>query len=286
MQMTIVGAILIVALSLPLQITIMPGDSMHGEALFAEKGCIQCHSFNGRGGVVAPDLARKSDESDSPSKLAAQLWNHSPAMWTKLKAANRTVPFMTSTETADLFAYFYSLESGAGNPKIGLSIFERDCETCHSFGSPTTVKKIDLLGKDAPRTLKGYAAAVTNHAGFGLPRRTEGEMKHLTSYLFMQRYFAESGDPVRGARVYINKGCASCHDTKPLGTNAPELPQATERFSPVTITSALWRSGPAMLAAIEQKKIPWPELRASEMADLIAYLNVKLIPRIGSTRDR
>jgi len=279
--MTILGALLIAALSMPRQITIVPGDSTHGAALFADKGCIQCHSFNGQGGSVAPDLARQSDESHSPAMLAAELWNHIPMMWAKLKEVDRSMPLMSSIDTADLFAYFYSLESRAGNPQNGLSIFERDCETCHSFGSPAAGKKIDLLDKRAPRTLSGYAAAITNHAGSKLPKLAAHDMNDLTSYLFLQRYFAESGDAVRGARVYIDKGCASCHDKKPLGKSAPDLPQVTERFSPVTITSALWRSAPAMLTAIQQKKMQWPEFHGSEMADLIAYLNQRLITRIG-----
>jgi mono/diheme cytochrome c family protein len=280
--MTIPSALLIAALLLPVQIAIVPGDPGNGAALFADKGCIQCHSFNGRGGSVAPDLARQSDESHSPSRLAAELWNHIPMMWAKLKDADRGMPLMSSVDTADLFAYFYSLESRAGNPRNGLNIFERDCETCHSFGSPSTGKKIDLLDKRAPRTLSGYAAAVTNHTGARLRKLEEHDMNDLTSYLFLQRYLAESGDAARGAQVYIDKGCASCHDTKPLGKNAPDLPQFTERFSPVTITAALWRSGPAMLNAMQQKKMQWPEFHGSEMADLIAYLNQRLINRIGT----
>jgi cytochrome c2 len=280
--MIIHGALLIAILLMPMQVTIVPGDSAHGAALFVEKGCVECHSFNGHGGSIAPDLARQSDESHSPSKLAAELWNHSPMMWAKLKGADRAMPFMSSVDTADLFAYFYSLESRAGNPNKGLSIFERDCETCHSFGASVTAKKVDLLGKSAPRTLTGYAAAVSNHsAGAKLPKLAEFDLNDLTAYLFAQRYFAEPGDAARGAQVYMNKGCASCHDTKPLGKNAPDLPQVTERFSPVTVTSALWRSGPAMLAAMQQKNMKWPEFRGSEMTDLIAYLNQRLVSRIG-----
>jgi cytochrome c len=279
--MIIPGAVLIAILLPPIQITIVPGDSSRGAGLFVEKGCVECHSFNGRGGSIAPDLARQSDESNSPAKLAAELWNHSPMMWARLKGEDRTMPFMSSVDTADLFAYFYSLESRAGNPSKGLNIFERDCETCHSFGASVTGKKIDLLGKSAPRTLAGYAVAISNHSAQAkLPKLAQPDLNDLAAYLFAQRYFAEPGDAARGTQVYMNK-CASCHDAKPLGKNAPDLPQVTERFSPVTITSALWRSGPAMLAAMQQKNMKWPEFRGSEMTDLLAYLNQRLIPRIG-----
>jgi len=279
--MTMLGSLLIATLLLPFQITIVPGDPTRGALLFADKGCIQCHSFQGKGGSVAPDLAQPSDESHSPTKLAAKLWNHIPMMWAKLKNVDRSMPLMSSVDTADLFAYFYSVEFRSGNPQNGLSIFERDCETCHSFGSPAAGKKIDLLDRRAPRTLSGYAAAISNHAGPKLRKLAEHDMNDLTSYLFLQRYFAEPGDVSRGAQVYIDKGCASCHDKKPLGKSAPDLPQVTERFSPVTITAVLWRSAPAMLTAMEQKKMQWPEFHGSEMADLLAYLNQRLITRIG-----
>jgi cytochrome c2 len=279
--MIIIGAFLIATLWLPPQVTIVPGDSERGAGLFVAKGCVQCHSVNGQGGRVAPDLARPSDESHSPSKLAAELWNHSPMMWAKLTGAARTVPFMSSIDTADIFAYFYSVELGSGNPSKGLNIFERDCESCHTFGA-AQAKKTDLLGRRAPQTAAGYRAAVTNHtATRKLPKLTQDQINDLTSYLFAQRYFAEPGDAMRGAQVYINKGCASCHETKPLGKKAPELAQVTERFSPVTITSVLWRSGPAMLTAMQEKKMEWPEFHGSEMTDLIAYLNQRLFTRIG-----
>jgi hypothetical protein len=72
------------------------------------------------------------------------------------------------------------------------------------------------------------------------------------------------------------------HDgERPLGGKAPDLSQATERFSPITLTSALWRSGPAMLKAMKQRKMEWPEFHGSEMTDLIAFLNERLITRIG-----
>jgi mono/diheme cytochrome c family protein len=286
--MNIWGVVLITILSLPAQITIVPGDSTRGAALFVEKGCVQCHSFNGQGANTAPDLAQRPTETRSPSRMAAELWNHTPSMWARMKSADRAVPFMSSTDTADMFAYFYSQATGfrPGNPNKGLSIFERDCETCHTFGT-TTGSKIDLLSKRAPQTAMGYAVAISRHrplmnraAGGKLPLLTEEDMNDVVSYLFEQRYFAESGNVARGAKVYINKGCASCHDAKTLGSN-PDLTQATERFSPITMTSALWRSGPAMLRAIQQKNMEWPVFHGAEMTDLIAYLNQRLITRVG-----
>ena len=388
MKMVIAPLMLLLFLSLAAkpQITVLPGSSMRGAEVFTERGCIQCHSFNGRGGAAAPDLAQRPDRALTPPLLASELWNHSPSMWARLEASGKSAPLMISTDTADLFAYFYSLlyftqpgnsakgqrifeencgacHGGArpakgaagppiakwvqvkdpmnwagqmwnhsgemyrsvtrpearwpvlrtqdlidllayirslpdarsqtaafqpGNPEKGLAIFERECETCHAFGAAPG-RKIDLLSRRAPRTLSDYAVAMWNHAPRmnraaidRFPYLAEDEMKDLTAYLFAERYFSERGDPGRGARVYTEKGCATCHDERPLGKRAPDLAQSTERFSPITITAALWRSGPAMLEAMKQRNMKWPEFHGSEMTDLIAFLNERLITRIGN----
>jgi hypothetical protein len=45
-------------------------------------------------------------------QLCADLWNHAPSMWVKMKDAERAVSFMTSIDNADMFAYFYSQATG------------------------------------------------------------------------------------------------------------------------------------------------------------------------------
>ena len=43
------------------------GCASNGEALFHDQGCIHCHRFQGKGGMMGPDLTavtdRRSDES-------------------------------------------------------------------------------------------------------------------------------------------------------------------------------------------------------------------------------
>ncbi len=376
------------------QVVIAPGSSAQGARLLQEKACLNCHAFNGRGGTSAPDLAQRSPHSYTPTGLASVLWNHSPSMWNALDAKNLTLPLMSSTDTADLFAYFYSslyfdvpgdaargkaafenkncagchstgqphkvLMAGPpiadwievkdplmwaermwnhsyemyhatwdvgvkypqlttqnvadimaylsglpaarsqnasfqpGSPDRGRLVFERDCETCHTFGSigSTQSRKIDLLSRPAPRTLAGYIAAMWNHApsmrrasGDQSPKLAGTEMNDLTAYLFAQRYFLEKGNPRLGAEVYRTKQCVVCHEQDRAQTHAPELTQLTERFSAVTLTSALWRHGPAMMEAMKARKIAWPEFHGAEMTNLIAFLNGRLLPHIVISRD-
>ena len=365
------------------QITIIPGSATHGADLFREKGCIQCHAFDGKGGDAAPDLSQKSLKASTPMLLAAALWNHGPTMWAAQRS-RQIQPTLDSTETADLFAYFYSLsyfnvpgdagrgrvvfeknnctrchtgtvqkpgigpsiatwnevrdpirwaermwnhsgkmyeetvragirwpnlssqnvvdliayfrdmpearsQSAAfqpGDPELGRLTFERRCESCHAFGNRTAERKIDLLKTPAPHTMTGYAAAMWNHAplmhkraGSDFPILVSGEMNDLVAYLFAQRYFYEEGDPALGAIVFKSKNCVLCHEQQRQQTGAPDLRLATERFSPITMSSGVWRHGPGMFEKMKQQNLEWPQLSGPEMSNLVAYLNSRLVQK-------
>ena len=46
--------------------SIIPGDARRGEQLFNSQQCVQCHSLKGKGGTLAPDLARRVDRDYTP----------------------------------------------------------------------------------------------------------------------------------------------------------------------------------------------------------------------------
>ncbi len=359
------------------------GSAARGAQLFESKKCLQCHSFQGRGGSRAPDLAQRSERSYTPSMLAGVIWNHSPAMWAALGSDVSRLQ-VTSSETADLFAYFYSqlyfsipgdgvrgrivfeekncagchvpkagqptkgpavaawaevkdpitwaermwnhsngmdvtmAKSGLswpqmssqemidlliyirnlpaarsqaasfqpGEPDLGRAVYERRCESCHTFGSKQA-KKVDLLESTAPRSLTDYVAAMWNHApmlrrlsGREFPALAPGDMKNLVAYLFAQRYFLERGNASRGQVVYTEKKCAWCHEERRSITRAPDLTRAAEQFSPVTMAAAVWRHGPPMLDEMKKQGFAWPEFHGSEVTNLIAYLNSRLTPKM------
>jgi cytochrome c2 len=198
-----------------------------------------------------------------------------------LLAYLRTVP-----ESPSRFVNFQ-----LGDPEFGRLVFEANCETCHSFGSNTTERKIDLVLRPAPDLLTGYITAMWNHAptmrqvaGKRFPTLSPGDMSNLVAYLFEQRYFYEEGSPERGARVFEAKNCVLCHEVKRQETHAPDLAMATERYSPVTIAAAVWRHGPAMHQTMKEKELAWPVFKGSEMSDLIAFLNKRLVIRISEPR--
>ena len=43
------------------------GDSTRGEKLFQTEQCVQCHSINGKGGHVGPDLGKIIDRNFTPA---------------------------------------------------------------------------------------------------------------------------------------------------------------------------------------------------------------------------
>jgi len=58
----------------------MSGDAHRGEQLFQSEQCVQCHSFQGKGGTTAPDLSKRIDRDYTPAVMASLMWNHAPDM--------------------------------------------------------------------------------------------------------------------------------------------------------------------------------------------------------------
>jgi len=68
----------------------------------------ECHSVNGKGGSIGPELGRVVDRGFTPATLAATMWNHAPAMWAAMRQQDIRAGDLNEQAAADLFAYFYS----------------------------------------------------------------------------------------------------------------------------------------------------------------------------------
>jgi cytochrome c2 len=282
------------------------GNVEKGAQIFEAKGCRGCHestvNLTGRGSRVPSHLRLPISTwsgVDDPLAWAERMWNHSSKVYEELANAGVSWPRFSSEEMVDLLAYLRSLPDARsssaafqpGNPEQGRVFFERACESCHTFGGRTAQPKIDLRVRPAPDVLVGYAAAMWNHAPLmrqlahsraeAFPVLGQGDMSNLLAYLYLQRSIDETGNVERGARLFEAKNCSVCHENRRKETGAPDLTQGTERYSPITISAAVWRHGPAMLRASEKQKLAWPELRPSELTDLIAFMNGRLVSRIA-----
>ena len=111
-------------------------DPVAGSHVFGAKGCVKCHSVNGVGGKVGPDLAR-IPRPRTFYDLAAALWDHAPRMAEKMRQLRIPRPQLDARETGDLVAFLYTLDyfDPPGRPDVGRRLFsEKQCIQCHQVG--------------------------------------------------------------------------------------------------------------------------------------------------------
>lgn len=147
-----------------------------GRLLFRQKGCANCHSLHGIEHAGAPPLGSRSLPR-TLGQFAAQMWNHSPAMWATMKAQNIPRPQFTNKEMADLIAFLFVeryFEAGGSAPK-GKAVFEvKGCASCHQAKGKGLGP--DLSTWQGRVTPVGLAAAMWNHGPVMLGRMREQQM--------------------------------------------------------------------------------------------------------------
>ena len=271
------------------------GSAVRGRGVFEEKGCIGCH------GEILDTRSRRTPldswtELRDPITWAERMWNHASEMTAATTNRGVAWPKLTDQNVVDLLMFLSKLPENEtqmpgfnmGEPELGRVVFERSCESCHAFGGADR-SRVDLLTRPAPSSVTGYIAAMWNHApemrrrGGSTAQLNTGDMPDLIAFLFSQRYFQDRGNASKGRRLYEEKGCMQCHENRRRETGAPSLFEATEVYSPITLSSAAWKHGPSMIEKMRQQKIEWPEFKGSEMTDLITYLNSRLITRAART---
>ncbi|HEX5323350.1 MAG TPA: c-type cytochrome [Capsulimonadaceae bacterium] len=251
-----------------------PGDAGRGKRAFENRGCQSCHSLSG-GAKAKP--ANDWEGLSDPIALVEAMWNHRAEMQAANASQGAPPPQITAQELTDMLVYLRNLPGNRGKPGVfrtapaGEAVFESaGCAKCH--------KTLDALAQNVQgQTLTDIAAEMWNHAprmaaaGAGSAPLAPGQMRDLVSALWAARFFAASGRPAAGSRVFAAKNCAVCHNDAASG--APHLPIAGRDFSGATMVSVLWRHGPRMLDRMKSKNLAWPRFDGSQMADLIAYLN-------------
>jgi mono/diheme cytochrome c family protein len=85
-----------------------PGDPSRGEAVVKAKGCLDCHSIEGKGGRAAPDFA-KSPGLNEPANVVAAMWNHGAAMEQKMRDEDLSWPILKGDEMAQVVAFLQAL---------------------------------------------------------------------------------------------------------------------------------------------------------------------------------
>lgn len=92
------------------------GDPEKGRLVFERKGCVRCHSINGEGGKIGPELAR-TPHPHPPIELVGMMWNHAPTMTAMMQALGIPRPTFEENEMADLLAYLNAVQKEAARAR-------------------------------------------------------------------------------------------------------------------------------------------------------------------------
>jgi len=249
-------------------------DSTRGALLFVSQGCTQCHSVNGQGGSLAPDLGR-TFAPYTPATLASTMWNHAPAMWSAMRKENSSPPPLDEQSAGDLFAFFYAagfFEQPADAARGKRVFVEKGCARCHFAGSaalpPAQWKSVEdpvelasAMWNHAPRML-----AESARAKMSWPQISGQDLNDLLIYV--RTSLDQPAGPRRlqiagasgGKSVFQSKGCAACH-----GLGKLALADRLRGQNLNGIAAQMWNHAPLM------KALP-VSIAPEEMRQLLGYL--------------
>jgi cytochrome c2 len=270
-------------------------DPLAGSRVFGNKGCSKCHTIHGEGGEGGPDLTRITGRR-SFYDLTAAMWNHLPRMIEEMRQRGIRRPRLSPQETGDLIAFLYTLDyfDPPGNAEVGKRLFtQKKCVVCHQVGGVGGVvgPNLDFLEQYGSPII--IAVAMWNHGPAMLeamrvkaierPTFKGSELLDIIAYLKSASKAPATGPlyvfPGRadeGRRLFVKKRCIECHSLEGQGSLGPKagssLAKRDLHLGMTGFAAAMWNKIPAMLEAMQRRKISVPRLQAQEMADLVAYL--------------
>ena len=282
------------------------GEAIRGKRLFASKKCDTCHSLTSEAAHGEAPLVSDWAGLSDPELWAQKLWNHSTAMESAMVERGMRWPDFSEQEMVDLLLYLQNLPSTRGDrrhldfssPQAGRAMFRTEaCADCHSATfktsrvRPPSIEMAAVVGKPSGKAMRkrsrsdfnaitGFTAAMWNHVPKNLDQGSEAgtrketftndEMGDLISYVYFTGGFEKQGKPARGRRLFLKKGCQSCHGDVAADDR---LIEKDGRFSAARMVAAVWSHGPEMLEEMKTSGLEWPKLSGRQMADVIAFLN-------------
>lgn len=266
-----------------------PGDPDLGERWFREKRCAECHSVGGSGATVGPALDDYA-HFIAPIVLAEGMWNHGPSMQAQQVARGVPMPRFEGRELADLQAYIRR-ESGERtrsvtllpppDPGTGQRLFAaKGCIRCHGPRGRGTSNGPDLRSATERLQVSEIAGTLWNHSArmaaamqarnIEFPRFQGTQMADVIAFLYYLRFYEVGGDIQRGERVFMEKGCVSCHGT--TASIGPDLSRSEAGLTALALATAMWNHAPAMYDRVQLQQVDWPRFEGEEMRHLSAYL--------------
>jgi cytochrome c2 len=261
-------ALLLFAASLPAS----PGieaDARRGAEFFEQNKCTSCHAPG-----TARDLARRLDRNYTPAALASRIWNHAPAMFAEMRKQGIAPPAVSSQQSADLFAFFYSRRyfERPGDAARGKTAFDgKGCSGCHSITGPGTGPAVSSWGSLADPV--SFVAAMWNHApkmkeaiaskGGKWPEITTQDMADMLVYLQNQPAPKKAAvefllPAIEDGKGLFDEKCGGCHK----GASALENKLKDETLTDVAV--AMWNHASLM-------RQPAPDIPPVDMRKIIGY---------------
>jgi mono/diheme cytochrome c family protein len=272
----VIGAL---AGSAALAADIVPGNARRGEQLFQSEHCIECHSIKGRGGTLAPDIARRVDRDYTPAVMASLMWNHAPDMWTAMSRNGVSKTSLSSEAASDLFAYFiaaryFERKGDAARGKQAWSA--RHCAECHGITNSPLAEAPPVVQWESLAEPVVLAQQMWNHGFKMRDQYTKKKLawsrltaQELTDMLVYLQHLPATKDLAgafafpptdSGEKLFTSKGCSGCH-------TAPKM-ALENRLKNQTLTEIavdMWNHEPSM-------KNPPPDLSQEEMRQIIGYV--------------
>lgn len=268
-------------------------DPRAGLEVFRGKGCVRCHPILGEGANIGPDLSQGSAAAGGLD-LVADMWNHAPRMWERIRQEKLQIPTFAEQEMEDLFAFVGMVRSldDPGNVEAGRKLFQtKRCVECHAIKGQGGSVGPELA--DVPRSQNpiAWAAAMWNHApgmfralstkGIPVPELQGDEMMNLGTFIRVtagwkkdNSIYLRPSSPSRGQTLFQSKQCIRCHSIQGRGgTVGPDLGRVSLPQKYGEIAAVMWNHAPQMLPLMEGLGIPHPNFETQELADLLAYLN-------------
>jgi mono/diheme cytochrome c family protein len=261
--------------------TAIPGDARRGELIFQNQQCIQCHSVNGKGGHLAPDLATKVDRDFTPAVMASLMWNHAPDMWAAMRKQGISKTELTPEAASDLFAFFVSQRyfEKPGDAGRGKQVFTaRHCSACHGLTSSPDPAAPPVARWESLADPTVLAQQMWNHGAkmreqfaqkkLAWSKLTSQELTDLLVYLQNQpetkHLAANFSFPPSdsGEALFQAKGCNGCH----TGKLALEGLLRNQTITDIAVD--MWNHQPEM-------KQPPPAFTPEEMRQIIGYIWAK-----------
>jgi mono/diheme cytochrome c family protein len=261
---------------------VVAADSERGAKLFESLACVECHSVNGKGARIGPDLGRLVARNFTPAALAATMWNHAPAMWASMRDRTIRAGDLDEQAAADLFAYFYSARffEKPGDAARGKRVFA-GCARCHGLNSPKPPGGPPVSEWQALNYPFVLTEAMWNHLPrmqaaaasqqISLPQLSAQDLVDLLVYLRnlpgmrdKQGGF-QTTSGANGEALFQSKGCAGCHQA------GSALARRIKGRTLTEIAAAMWNHAPRMAAKGAQPV----HFESGEMRELLSFLWAK-----------